>query len=193
MIRVPAPLLDDDDALRLCLRGERAFLLRGEHAFAGCDPDDGFTWRPGDAGEPFALLEAAQRRWSGGPVDDKPWPTAIGFADGELDFARYPAIWRSDGARAEVLATDGAAAQRLLERLHRKPPPIELQPARAFLALAPDRALRSSSDALVLDGRADAARLRDALSGRAAIGWLGPAGRVHFTRLQPDLSEPRRS
>ena len=57
MIRVPAPALAPADALKLCLRGERAFLLRGEFTFAGCDPDDGVTWRPGDAGDPFVLLE----------------------------------------------------------------------------------------------------------------------------------------
>jgi hypothetical protein len=185
VIRVPAPLLAPSTALALCLRGERGFLLRGAFAFAGCDPDDGLSWRPGDAGDPFALLEAAQRRWSGGPVDDKPWPTAVGFLDGELDFARYPAIWRLDTAaeRAEVLATDAASAQRLLERLHRKPPPVELSETRAFLQLAPERTLISSSEEIVISGRADAALLREKLNGRAAIGWLGPAGRVELSAL----------
>ena len=52
MIRVPAPVVPVEDALRLCLRGDRGFLLCGELSFAGCDPDDGFTWRTGDAGDP---------------------------------------------------------------------------------------------------------------------------------------------
>src|SRR6185503_20249034 len=119
-------------------------------SLAGCDPDDGVVWRRGDAGEPLALLAAAQRRWIAGPVEDQPWPFAIGFLSydlGEelvarpagrrfsaafdldlplLDFARYRAVWRHDGAtgRAEVLALDGASAERLLGRLSRTPPPL---------------------------------------------------------------------
>jgi para-aminobenzoate synthetase component 1 len=155
VIRVAAPSLDPGEALRRCSRGERPFLLDGatdadglgRFSFAGCDPDDGMVWRRGDAGDPLALLEAAQRRWSAGPVDDKPWPMAVGFiaydlaneivARGRLtavddlglplvDFARYRAVWRFDRAsgRGEVLALDGAAAEHLLGRLQRTPPPL---------------------------------------------------------------------
>jgi para-aminobenzoate synthetase component I len=164
VIRVVAPSLDPGEALRRCSRGERPFLLDGgadcdglgRFSFAGCDPDDGVVWRRGDAGDPLALLEAAQRRWSSGPVDDKPWPMAVGFiaydlaseilARGRLsaaddlglplvDFARYRALWRFDrqSGRAEVLALDGAAAEHLLARLSRTPPPL------AVPALTPPR------------------------------------------------------
>jgi para-aminobenzoate synthetase component 1 len=158
MIRVPAPALEPGEALRRCARGERPFLLDGggdadglgRWTFAGCDPDDGFVWRGGDAGDALELLEAAQRRWSAGPIDDKPWPFAVGYVAYDLgeeivarpagrrfaavddlglplvDFARYRAVWRFDAASgaAEVLALDGASAERLLARLQRTPPPI---------------------------------------------------------------------
>jgi para-aminobenzoate synthetase component 1 len=156
MIRVAAPALEPGEALRRLLRGERPFLLDGgvdadglgRFSFGGCDPDDGLVWRAGDAGDPLALLAAAQARWSSGPVDDKPWPLAVGYLGYDLgraivggarrfaalddvglpaiDFARYPAVWRLDGetGRAEVLARDGGAAERLLARLGRTPPPL---------------------------------------------------------------------
>jgi len=158
MIKVVAPVMAPEEALLRCLRGERAFLLDGNDdadglgrwTLAGCDPDDGVVWRRGDAGDPAVLLEEAQRRWSGGPVDDGPWPTAVGTIAYDLgeelvarpagrrfssrddlglplvDFARYPAVWRLDRARgrAEVLARDGAAAERLLGRLRRDPIPV---------------------------------------------------------------------
>jgi para-aminobenzoate synthetase component 1 len=158
MIKVAAPVMPAEEALLRCLRGERAFLLDGNAdvdglgrwSLAGCDPDDGVVWRRGDAGDPAAMLEEAQRRWSGGPVDDGPWPTAVGYLAYDLgeelvarpagrhfvssddlglplvDFARYPAVWRLDRARgrAEVLARDGAAAERLLGRLRRESIPV---------------------------------------------------------------------
>jgi para-aminobenzoate synthetase component I len=158
VIRVPAPPLDPAEALRRLSRGERPFLLDGaadadglgRFTFGGCDPDDGVVWRSGDAGAPFELLEHAARRWNAGPVDDKPWPFAIGYASydagaetvaraagrvlraadelglPDVDFARYPAVWRWDAAArgAEVLALDGDAAARLLRRLDRAPPPL---------------------------------------------------------------------
>jgi para-aminobenzoate synthetase component 1 len=154
MIRVPAPALPPDQALLRCARGERPFLLDGgsdadglgRFSFAGCDPDDGVTWSRGDAGDPLALLEAAQRRWTSGPVDDKPWPLAVGYLAYDLgercvgrtfssvddlglplvDFARYPAVWRFDRStgRAEVLAVDGRSAEKLLQRLQREPLPV---------------------------------------------------------------------
>jgi para-aminobenzoate synthetase component 1 len=158
VIKVAAPVMPAEEALLRCLRGERAFLLDGNcdvdglgrYTIAGCDPDDGVVWRRGDAGDPVILLEEAQRRWSGGPVDEGPWPTAVGFLSYDLgeelvarpagrhfssrdelglplvDFARYPAVWRLDRARgrAEVLARDGAAAERLLGRLRREPIPV---------------------------------------------------------------------
>jgi len=154
MIRVSAPAFDPAEALLRCARGERPFLLDGgsdadglgRFSFAGCDPDDGVTWSRGDAGDPLALLEAAQKRWSAGPVDDKPWPLAVGYLSYDLgerclglsfssvddlglplvDFARYPAVWRFDRAsgRAEVLAIDGRAAEKLLGRLQRDPLPL---------------------------------------------------------------------
>ena len=154
MIRVPGPALEPGEALARLARGERPFLLDGgveadglgRYSLAGCDPDDGVTWRRGDAGDALSLLEAAAKRWSGGPVDDKPWPVAVGFLSydlGELlsarrpfssvddlglplcDFARYRAVWRWDRAerRAEVLATDARAAEQLLGRLSRAPLP----------------------------------------------------------------------
>jgi para-aminobenzoate synthetase component I len=158
VIRVGCDLRDPVEVLRRCSRGERPFLLDGasgadglgRFSFAGCDPVDGVVWRRGDAGRPLELLEAAQRRWSAGPIDDKPWPLAIGYlaydlgaelvarpagrvlaaADElglpEVDFARYPAVWRWDAEdeRAEILALDGEAAARLLRRLDRAPPPL---------------------------------------------------------------------
>ena len=158
MIRVVGPALDPAEALRRCSRGERPFLLDGggnadglgRWSFAGCDPDDGVVWRRGDAGDPLELLEAAQRRWTSGPVDDKPWPFAVGYLSYDLgeqivaapagrrfssvddlglplcDFARYPAVWRYDAEskHAEVLALDGGAAERLIARLARTPPPL---------------------------------------------------------------------
>ena len=119
----------------------------GRYSLAGCDPVDGLVWRRGDAGDPLSLLEAAQRRWSAGPVDDGPWPLAVGYLSydlarevlarapltavddlglPEVDFARYPAVWRLDRAtgKAAVLSHDGAAAERLLARLHRAAPPL---------------------------------------------------------------------
>jgi para-aminobenzoate synthetase component I len=161
VIRVPAPALEPGEALRRVSRGERPFLLDGgagdghnadglgNFSFAGCDPDDGLVWSRGDAGDPLALVGAAQRRWSVGPVDDE-WPIAVGYISydagaetfaracgrtlrardelgvPDVDFARYRAVWRFDARRkkAEVLAHDGAAAQALLERLARTPPPL---------------------------------------------------------------------
>jgi para-aminobenzoate synthetase component 1 len=159
VIRVRAPALDPADVIRRLVRGARPFLLDGagdydglgRYTLAGCDPDDGLVWRHGDAGDPLQLLEAAQRRWHAGPVDDRPWPLAVGYLAYDLadevlarpagrrlralddaglpavDFARYPAVWRFDAATrtAEVLALDGGAAERLLARLHRSSaPPI---------------------------------------------------------------------
>jgi para-aminobenzoate synthetase component 1 len=158
VIRAAAPALDPAAVLARVARGARPFLLDGaadddglgRFSFAGCDPDDGLIWRRGDAGDPLALLEAAQRRWSTGPVDDKPWPLAVGMLSydlgaealaqsagrrlravddaplPDLDFARYPAVWRYDrsSGAGEVLAVDGAAAERLLTRLRRAPPPL---------------------------------------------------------------------
>jgi para-aminobenzoate synthetase component 1 len=158
MIRVPAPALDAGEALRRLTRGERPFLLDGGVdadglggvSWAGCDPDDGIVWSRGDAGDPLALVGAAQRRWHAGPVDEF-WPFAVGYvsydagADAlvracgraplgavdtlgvpDVDFARYRAVWRRDNAtgRCEVLALDGAAASALLDRLSRTPPPL---------------------------------------------------------------------
>ncbi len=160
-MKIPAPALEPGEALLRLSRGERPFLLDGgvdadglgRYSLCGCDPVDGLVWRRGDAGQPLALLEAAQRRWSAGPIDDGPWPLAVGWLSydlgdtllarpagrrltavddlglPEVDFARYPAVWRFDrqSGCAEVLAHDGAAAERLLQRLERPPPP--LQPA----------------------------------------------------------------
>ncbi|MEO6954128.1 MAG: anthranilate synthase component I family protein [Polyangia bacterium] len=154
MMKVAAPALPIGEVLCRLSRGARPFLLDGAHdgdglgryTFAGCDPDDGLVWRRGDAGDPFRLLEDAQRRWSIGPVDDE-WPIAVGYitydaaahelckAHGRtlaavddldlpgLDFARYRAVWRYDRKRdlAEVLAHDGASAEHLLNRLQRAP------------------------------------------------------------------------
>jgi para-aminobenzoate synthetase component 1 len=162
LLKVRAPALEPELVLRLCARGERPFLLDGasdadglgRYSFAGCDPDDGMLWRPGDAGDPFRLLDEAQRRWSTGPVDTA-WPIAVGYVtydaaaarmaqmhgrtleiDDDLglagvDFARYRAVWRLDRqtGEAEVLAHDGIAAERLLARLTREP--IPLHPLRA--------------------------------------------------------------
>jgi para-aminobenzoate synthetase component 1 len=158
LIRVGCALADPVEALRRVKRGERPFLLDGasnadglgRFSFAGCDPIDGLVWRRGDAGDPLALLDAAARRWSAGPVDDKPWPLAVGYLSydlgaevvarptghrftardelglPDLDFARYPAIWRYDSLqnKAEIIAYDGEAAARLLARLDRSPPPL---------------------------------------------------------------------
>jgi para-aminobenzoate synthetase component 1 len=158
LIRVAALALDPADALRRCARGERPFLLDGgsnadglgRYSMAGCDPDDGFVWSRGDAGDPLALLEAAQRRWVAGPVDDSPWPFSVGYLAYDLgeellakpagrrfsavddlglplvDFARYRAVWRLDHTtgRAEVLALESRDAERLLERLRREPLPL---------------------------------------------------------------------
>jgi para-aminobenzoate synthetase component 1 len=157
MIKVRAPALSADDVLRRVSRGVRPFLLDGAHggdglgrySFAGCDPDDGIVWRLGDAGDPWKLIEDAQRRWSIGPVDDE-WPIAVGYvtydaaahtlarAHGRrlaavddldlpgVDFARYRAVWRYDRQRdeAHVLAHDGVAAEQLLQRLSRAPVPL---------------------------------------------------------------------
>ena len=78
MITVPAPALEPGEALRRLSRGERPFLLDGgsdadglgRYSYAGCDPDDGLVWSPGDAGDPLALLAAAQRRWHVGPIPE---------------------------------------------------------------------------------------------------------------------------
>ena len=158
MIRVQAPPLEAGEALRRLTRGERPFLLDGggdadglgRVSWAGCDPDDGLCWSRGDAGDPLALLGAAQRRWNAGPVDDF-WPFAVGWvsydagADAlvracgrpalsardelgvpDVDFARYRAVWRRDNAtgKCHVLALDGAAAGALLDWLGRTPPPL---------------------------------------------------------------------
>lgn len=157
MIRVRAPALEPGEALRRVARGARPFLLDGgcdadglgRYSYAGCDPDDGVCWSRGDAGDPLALLGAAQRRWNAGPVDE-PWPFAVGWLSydagaralaqacgrrlgavddlgvADVDFARYRAVWRRDArdGRCEVLARDGAAAAALLERLGRTPPPL---------------------------------------------------------------------
>ena len=119
----------------------------GGVTWAGCDPDDGLVWSLGDAGDPLQLLGAAQRRWQHGPVDEF-WPFAVGWISYDagaeqlarnagrrltavddlgvpgVDFARYRAVWRKQGRKAEVLALDGAAAQQLLDRLARTPPPL---------------------------------------------------------------------
>jgi para-aminobenzoate synthetase component 1 len=157
VIRVGAPLLLPGEALRRVCRGARPFLLDGGVdadglgglSFAGCDPDDGLVWSRGDAGDPFALLAAAQRRWTVGPVDEN-WPLAVGYISydagaealaescgrrlnsvdtlglPDIDFARYRAVWRCDARqrKAEVLAHDAAAAEALLGRLGRTPPPL---------------------------------------------------------------------
>ncbi len=162
MIRAPAPSIDPGEALRRLSRGERPFLLDGaidadglgRFSIAGCDPVDGIVWRLGDAGEPFALLADAERRWRAGPVDEHPWPMAVGYLSydvgahelarrsgrrlsavdelgtPDIDFARYPAVWRFDRStgRAEVLALDGGSAERLLARLLREPPPLATIP-----------------------------------------------------------------
>jgi para-aminobenzoate synthetase component 1 len=162
LLKVRAPALPPELALRLCARGVRPFLLDGagdgdglgRYSYAGCDPDDGVVWRPGDAGDPFRLLDEAQRRWTSGPVDAA-WPIAIGYVSYDaaaarlaeahgralaieddlglpgVDFARYRAIWRLDRqtGEAEVLAHDAASAERLLARLGREP--IPLHPHRA--------------------------------------------------------------
>ncbi|HZS38774.1 MAG TPA: anthranilate synthase component I family protein [Polyangia bacterium] len=158
MIRVACGERDPVEVLRRLSRGERPFLLDGasdadglgRFSFAGCDPIDGLVWRRGDAGRPLELLEAAARRWSAGPIDDKPWPLAVGYLAydlgaelvarsagrtlaardelglPELDFARYAAVWRFDriNQHAEILALDGEAASRLLRRFERAPPPL---------------------------------------------------------------------
>lgn len=158
MIRVAAPALEPGEALRRLTRGERPFLLDGGCdadglgvvTWAGCDPDDGVVWSRGDAGDPLALVGAAQRRWNAGPIDEF-WPFAVGWlsydagADAlvracgrpplravdelgvpDVDFARYRAVWRRDNAtgKCHVLALDGAAASALLDRLSRTPPPL---------------------------------------------------------------------
>ncbi len=154
-MRAPAvdPISGPAETLARLHRGTRPFLLDGaadadglgRYSFAGCDPDDGLIWRSGDAGDPFALLEAAQTRWQMGPIDSLPWPFAVGYLAYDLlpsdarvrgleddlglpavDFARYPAIWRFDQAtgQADVLARDGASAQHLLDRLSRTAPPF---------------------------------------------------------------------
>ena len=131
MIRVRAPALEPGEALRRLTRGERPFLLDGgcdadglgRLSWAGCDPDDGLVWSRGDAGDPLALVGAAQRRWNAGPVDEF-WPFAVGYrqlrrrrrgagarvraaaararatssACRDVDFARYRAVWRRDNA-----------------------------------------------------------------------------------------------
>jgi para-aminobenzoate synthetase component 1 len=153
LLKVSAPAMDPFEALLRLSRGERPFLLHGgidadglgRFSLAGCDPVDGLVWRRGDAGAPFQLLEQAQKRWAQGPIDEAPWPMAVGYlsydlTEGrrpltaiddlelpELDFAKYPAVWRFDAGtnRAEVLAHDGAAAERLLARLGRTAPPLQ--------------------------------------------------------------------
>jgi para-aminobenzoate synthetase component 1 len=154
-MKIPAPPLEPREALSRLSRGDRPFLLDGgvnadelgRYSIAGCDPIDGLLWRRGDAGDPFELLEAAQKRWSAGPIDDGPWPLAVGYLSydlaqrfapkpltavddlglPDLDFARYPAVWRRDSStgKAEVLSHDGAAAESLLARLHRSAPPLQ--------------------------------------------------------------------
>jgi para-aminobenzoate synthetase component 1 len=161
MIRVAAPALEPGEALRRLSRGARPFLLDGNAGagpdagdglggvtWGGCDPDDGVVWSIGDAGDPLALLGAAQRRWSHGPIDEF-WPFAVGWISydagawalanacgrrltavddlgvPDIDFARYRAVWRrAANGKSEVLALDGAAARQLLERLERTPPPL---------------------------------------------------------------------
>ncbi|HEX8954027.1 MAG TPA: chorismate-binding protein, partial [Polyangia bacterium] len=158
MIRVAAPALDPGEALRRLTRGERPFLLDGGCdadglggvSWAGCDPDDGLVWSRGDAGDPLALVGAAQRRWNAGPIDEF-WPFAVGWISydagaaalvracgrppltardelgvPDVDFARYRAVWRRDNAtgKCHVLALDSAAAAALLDRLARTPPPL---------------------------------------------------------------------
>jgi len=158
MLRVPAPALEPGEALRRLTRGELPFLLDGGCdadglggiTWAGCDPDDGVVWSRGDAGDPLALVGAAQRRWNAGPVDEA-WPFAVGWVSydagaealvracgraplrardelgvPDVDFARYRAVWRRDNAtgKCQVLALDGAAAQALIDRLARTPPPL---------------------------------------------------------------------
>jgi para-aminobenzoate synthetase component 1 len=151
------------EALAHCLRGERPFLLDGacdadglgRFSFAGCDPDDAVKIASSAGARAPEMLEAAQRRWTTGPVDDKPWPLAVGWISYDLgeaicarkpfasvderglpvvDFARYPAVWRFDrvSGRAEVLATHSAAAERLLARFSRTPPPWQPVAARAM-------------------------------------------------------------
>jgi para-aminobenzoate synthetase component 1 len=166
MIRVQAPKLEPGEALRRLSRGERPFLLDGggdadglgRTSWAGCDPDDGVVWSRGDAGDPLALIGAAQRRWNAGPVSEL-YPFAVGWVSydagadvlvracgrrlravddlqvPDVDFARYRAVWRRDAAtgKCEVLALDSAAASALLDRLARTPPPLAtpaLGPAR---------------------------------------------------------------
>ncbi|HEY2747359.1 MAG TPA: anthranilate synthase component I family protein [Polyangia bacterium] len=158
MIRVAAPALEPGEALRRLSRGARPFLLDGGCdadglggvSWAGCDPDDGVVWSRGDAGDPLALVGAAQRRWNAGPVEEF-WPFAVGWISydagaealvracgrpplrardelgvPDVDFARYRAVWRRDNAtgKCQVLALDGAAAAALLDRLGRTPPPL---------------------------------------------------------------------
>jgi len=158
MIRVPAPALDAGEALRRLTRGERPFLLDGGCdadglggvSWAGCDPDDGIVWSRGDAGDPLALVGAAQRRWNAGPIDEF-WPFAVGWMSydagaealvracgrpglravdelgvPDVDFARYRAVWRRDNrtGKCHVLALDSAAASALLDRLARTAPPL---------------------------------------------------------------------
>lgn len=93
----------------------------------GCDPDDGVSWSPGDAGDPCALIEAAQRRWTVGPVDQD-WPLAVGAIDEDLrvDLVHHRAVLRVDRVRgtASVLAHDAVAAEGLLARLRRPPLPV---------------------------------------------------------------------
>ncbi len=171
MLTVRASELDPEVVLRAVARGMRPFLLDGagpldggdglaRYSYAGCDPDDGIVWRPGDAGDPFALLEDAQRRWSVGPVDEH-WPIAIGYVSYDaaasalarthgrslhvlddlglpgVDFARYRAIWRLDRQRgvAEILAHDSASAEQLLSRLGRSPVPLHPTNAGALVPL----------------------------------------------------------
>jgi para-aminobenzoate synthetase component 1 len=121
----------------------------GAVSWGGCDPDDGVVWSIGDAGDPLALLDAAMGRWRHGPVDEA-WPFAVGWISydagaevlaracgrrlhavddlgvPDVDFARYRAVWKRHAAtgKCEVLALDAAAAQVLLERLSRTPPPL---------------------------------------------------------------------
>ena len=158
MIRVPAPALDAGEALRRLTRGERPFLLDGGCdadglggvSWAGCDPDDGIVWSRGDAGDPLALVGAAQRRWNAGPITEF-WPFAVGWMSydagaaalvracgrpglravdelgvPDVDFARYRAVWRRDNrtGKCQVLALDSAAASALLDRLARTAPPL---------------------------------------------------------------------
>ena len=174
MLRVAAPFSPVDHVLRCLARGQRPFLLDAlgddRFSYAGCDPGDGFSWQAGDAGDPLALLEAAQRRWTVGPVDEH-WPLAIGFIDttprGEVDgvdLLHYRALLRIDARQgtAEVLAHDAASGEALLARLRRLP-----QPLHEFDSSTLDEAVLTNEAALTvyLSQRADPRWRRSAFVG----------------------------